>query len=221
MGIKTGTGMSLPFIPQSQTSDQSLIGIWDRGSGSGLRINGEEGRGEFVSRLLSVVMSSWSWARSMTPKSPAQSQDQETKGGPQGEQSMCLGRHWPELPTSPSQTFPRPSPAPAGETLAPRLLPRLSLHFPFGLLFHAALRQMHSPQIVLRASFSLEFLGPRTCEAESCMPVACSLCSAEVLVWLLAAQLLLLTVTLCASVSLPGYLFQASLTRSPPLATHP
>lgn len=27
MGIRTGTGMSLPFIPQSHTSDQSLIGI--------------------------------------------------------------------------------------------------------------------------------------------------------------------------------------------------
>lgn len=187
MGIKTGTGMSLPFIPQSHTSDQSLIGIWDRGSGSGLRINGEEGRGEFVSRLLSVVTSSWSWARSNDAQVPSP----KPRPGPRENKSMCL------VPDQPTRLFP----APAGETLAPCLLPRLSLDFPFGLLFHAAMRQMHSTQIHLRASFSLEFLGPRTCETESCMPVACSLaqsqcCSAG---FVLAAQLLLL-LSRCASV---------------------
>lgn len=107
--------------------------------------------------------------------------------------------------------LPRPSQPRPEKLWLHALLPRLSLHFPFGLLFHAALRQMHSPQIVLRASFSLEFLGPRTCETESCMPVACSVLFAQLqcLASLLAAQLLLLTVTLCASVCLPGYLFQA------------
>lgn len=137
-----------------------------------------------MSRLLSVVMSSWSWARSMTPKSPAQSQDHAPREGT---------KHVPRAGTGRSSRLglPRPLPVhsqsfsgPAGETLAPRLLPRLSLHFPFGtssgLLFHAVLRQMHPHNTLESFLFSWNFWGPARAKLNrACpLPVFSRCCSA-------------------------------------------
>lgn len=143
---------------------------WDRGSGSGLRINGEEERGEFVSRLLSVVMSSWSWARSMTPKTPDKALCPWVPLGALGAWlPYSLGAGRSSRPQTPS-----PGRRNCGSTPASEIVPPFPL-WAIGFMLPSA---NAAPTNRLRASFSLEFLGPRTCETESCIARCLSCCSA-------------------------------------------
>lgn len=159
VGIKTGTGMSLPFIPQSHTSDQSLIGIGigdlDLGFGS-------MGRRSVENSCLGCCQLSFKLV--LGPVDDAQNPRQSVCSW-----ACCPTRWaWPEQPTTHAQ----PRPEKLWLHACFRDCPSIS---PLGLWFHAE-RANAAPTNRLRASFSLEFLGPRTCETESCvLPVACPL----------------------------------------------
>lgn len=195
--------MSLPFIPQSHTSDQSLIGI----ERSGIWIWASDQWGEGAWRIRVSAAVSCHVKLVLGPVDDAQNPRQRPWCPvPVGTALVCLlSLGCPACaPEQPTTQRPAPGRRNSCSTPASEIVPP----FPLWATVSCCPAPIYHPTNRLRASFSLEFLGPRTCETESCIARCLSSASAVVLSlrWLLSScgsqpyQSLSLPRSLCVSV---------------------
>lgn len=161
VGTETGTRMSLPFIPQSHNIRPESDRDWDRDLDLGF---GSMGRRSVENSCLGCCQLSCQAGPGPVRWRPSPSPSQD-KRAPSVLPYCPL---WPEQPTRRPASLQRP----AGETLAPPVASEIVPRFPLWATVSCCRRQV-PPTNRTRATFSLEFLGPRTCETESCWLSLC------------------------------------------------